>query len=648
MFDKILIANRGEIACRITSTAHQLGISTVAIYSDVDANALHVKMADHAVCVGGATPGESYLNGTGIIAAAIETGAQAIHPGYGFLSENPDFAAQVAAAGLVFVGPSPQAIRAMGQKGEAKNLMARAGVPVVPGYHGENQDAACLCQQARKIGFPLMIKAVAGGGGKGMRRVDDVDAFPAALSAARSEAANAFGNDVVLLEKFIPHPRHIEVQIFGDGKRVVHLFERDCSLQRRHQKVIEEAPAPGMTRSVRNAMTQAAVKAARAIDYCGAGTVEFIVDGTNGLKTDGFWFMEMNTRLQVEHPVTETITGVDLVAWQLRVAAGLAIPLGQEQIKMTGHAVEARIYAEDPARGFLPRTGRVHHLEFPDECRVDSGIDAGDVITPYYDPMLAKIIVSADDRAAAFEKIGAALDRTQIAGVTTNVNFLSRLAAHPAVVSGQVDTDLIGRNLDQLNAVCPPPDAAVILAAIAAAGLQDGFADPFSGFSLWAPLTHAISLVSGDLQYDVALTVHNPDRVSIKWHNYQGELVRVNSAWCVEGQAQTGRAVISDQQIDVFDNGHWGFGVRDSLGHSSDDRPDCQSDDIHAPMPGTVRAVDVTKGQTVEMDDQLMILEAMKMEHRLRAPRAGIVAEIYVQTGTQVDAGTLLVRFEAA
>src|SRR6056297_3221962 len=450
MFETILIANRGEIACRVIDTARRMGVRTVAVYSDADAGARHVAMADRAVRIGGPAPAESYLRGDAIIAAALETGAQAIHPGYGFLSENPDFVDAVKAAGLVFIGPSAKAIRAMGLKDAAKALMEQAGVPVVPGYHGDNQDPEHLSGAADAIGYPVLIKAVAGGGGKGMRLVTRPEEFNEALDSARSEARTSFGNSDVLIEKYIQKPRHIEVQVFGDGARAVHLFERDCSLQRRHQKVIEEAPAPGMTADMRAAMGAAAVRAAQAIGYKGAGTVEFIVDGSGGLRPDGFWFMEMNTRLQVEHPVTEAITGVDLVEWQLRVASGEGLPKGQEELQITGHAFEARLYAEDVPKGFLPATGRLAHLAFPDGARADSGVRAGDEISPFYDPMIAKLITHGPSRAAALRKLSRALERCEVAGTVTNLAFLGALAGHEGFAKGEVDTGLIGRDLDAL------------------------------------------------------------------------------------------------------------------------------------------------------------------------------------------------------
>ncbi len=472
MFSKILIANRGEIACRVIRTARKLGIATVAIYSDADAGALHVEMADEAVRVGPAISAQSYLNVEAIIKAARQTGAEAIHPGYGFLSENARFVDAVEAAGLVFIGPSARAIRAMGLKDAAKALMEKAGVPVVPGYHGDNQDGAFLKSEADRITYPVLIKARAGGGGKGMRRVDQPDDFAAALASARREAEASFGDGAVLVEKYMAKPRHIEVQVFGDSHgNAVHLFERDCSLQRRHQKVIEEAPAPGMTPEMRAAMGEAAVKAALAIGYCGAGTVEFIADVSEGLRPDRFFFMEMNTRLQVEHPVTEAITGLDLVEWQLRVASGEALPKRQDELSINGWAFEARLYAEDPARDFLPATGKLALFAPPENARVDSGVRTGDTITPFYDPMIAKIIAHGATRDEALNRLDAALNKTRIAGLVTNRQFLSALCKLEAFRTGDVDTGLIGREAAALFTAEPPSDIAFALAALGALDL---------------------------------------------------------------------------------------------------------------------------------------------------------------------------------
>ena len=500
MFDKILIANRGEIACRIARTARRMGVRTVAVYSDADANALHVASCDEAYRLGPAPPRASYLDGEAIIAVALACGAQAIHPGYGFLSENEAFATALAAAGLAFVGPPPAAIRAMGSKSEAKTIMANAGVPVVPGYHGAGQQDAALLAHAEAIGYPVLIKASAGGGGKGMRVVEQRDAFAAALSAARREAQASFGDDRVLLEKYLTEPRHIEIQVFADSHGgCVHLFERDCSVQRRHQKVLEEAPAPGMTPERRSRMGAAAVAAAKAIGYVGAGTVEFIVpaEASAAKVGDSFYFMEMNTRLQVEHPVTEMITGQDLVEWQLRVAAGERLPLKQEKIPLTGHAIEARIYAEDPDRDFLPSIGRIVHLRVPpqsDDVRVDTGVRSGDEISRHYDPMIAKLIVHAENRSVALRRLAEALARYQVAGVTTNISFLQRVISHGAFATGKVDTGLIARHRARL---LPPPSAPTerVLAVAALAELtrlrEDSASRAAVSADRWSPW-HAI------------------------------------------------------------------------------------------------------------------------------------------------------------
>ncbi|KAA3620516.1 MAG: ATP-grasp domain-containing protein, partial [Proteobacteria bacterium] len=487
MFEKILIATRAEIACRVIRTARRLGAATVAVYSDADRDGLHVAMADEAFRIGPAPASNSYLRIDRIIDAARDSGAEAIHPGYGFLSENPDFVEACTRAGIVFIGPSSQAIRAMGLKDAAKQLMEEAGVPVVPGYHGENQDSAFLAECAKNIGYPVLIKARAGGGGKGMRRVDDDAGFAAALDSARREAESSFGDGRVLIEKYVTSPRHIEVQVFGDlGGGAVYLFERDCSLQRRHQKVIEEAPAPGMSEAMRRAMGEAAVRAAQAVGYAGAGTVEFIVDASDGLREDRFYFMEMNTRLQVEHPVTEAITGQDLVEWQLRIAAGEPLPLKQEELGIEGHSFEARIYAEDTDRGFLPATGTLAHIDLPhDTARVDTGVRQGSVITPHYDPMIAKLIVHGPSRRAALNRLEAALRECRVAGCVTNIGFLARLARHPVFRAGEMDTGLIDRDFDRLAQPTEPPFEAVVAAALCAGG----FAAPARGIDPFDMLT---------------------------------------------------------------------------------------------------------------------------------------------------------------
>ncbi len=634
MFHKLLIANRGEIACRVIDTCRRLGVATVAVYSDADRAARHVAMADGAVHIGGALPAESYLRGDKIIQAALETGAEAVHPGYGFLSENPDFVEAVETAGLVFVGPSAKAIRAMGLKDAAKALMEEAGVPVVAGYHGADQDAALLATEAQKIGYPVLIKAVAGGGGKGMRLVEAAKGFADALASARAEAMGAFGNDAVLIEKFVEKPRHIEVQVFGDGTDAVHLFERDCSLQRRHQKVIEEAPAPGMTPGMREAMGRAAVRAAAAIGYKGAGTIEFIVDASEGLRPDRFWFMEMNTRLQVEHPVTEAITGVDLVEWQLRVASGEALPMRQAELTLTGHAFEARLYAEDVPRGFLPSTGTLTHLKFPHGARADTGVRAGDRISPYYDPMIAKIVVHGATREIALSQLRRAITGTEVAGTVTNLTFLGKLAADPDFSTGDVDTGLIGRKLTHFQAVDPPPGRIRALAAVAAAGLKGA-----GGFTLWDPLERTIH-VDGDTPFTAILQVYGPGRARVLLDGEVFELTRGPEGW---SDGHPGRALRIGDSVSVFAEQTWSFDIPDPFAVNS---AVAGGNLIDAPMPGLVKAVFAEPGQKVSAGDRLAVLEAMKMEHALAAPRDGVIADVLVKAGDQVEAGAALVRLK--
>lgn len=635
MFDKILIANRGEIAVRIACTARALGVHTVAVYSDADAGALHVRSADEAVRIGAAPVAESYLRGDAIIAAALATGAQAIHPGYGFLSENPEFVEAVEAAGLVFIGPSAEAIRAMGLKDAAKDLMAAAGVPVVAGYQGAKQAVAHLKTEATKIGYPVLIKAVAGGGGKGMRLVEEAGAFEEALASAQAEAKTAFGNADVLIEKYITSPRHIEVQVFGDGVDAVHLFERDCSLQRRHQKVIEEAPAPDMTDAMRKAMGDAAVKAAKAIGYAGAGTVEFIVDATDGLHPDRFWFMEMNTRLQVEHPVTEAITGVDLVAWQLIVAAGGRLPLSQDGLRVNGHSIEARLYAEDVPAGFLPATGDISHFVMPSAARVDSGVGAGAEISPWYDPMIAKVIVHGADRAEALRKLRVALGEVEISGVTTNSNFLRKLAAHAGFARGEVDTGLIARDLAQLvDESADRVDVAV--AAITAAGLYPPFV-AHSGFTLWEPLWQRVEIARGGETYNVRLRVVGETAVEVE--GFGAPFVWDGSCWGPNRR----RAVKTGDRVSVFGPQTLGFDCVDPLARGT---ASFGGDAVLAPMPGLIHGVSVSVGDHVVEGQRLMVLEAMKMEHILRSPRDGVVAQVATALGSQVTAGQMLISLE--
>ncbi len=637
MFQKILIANRGEIACRVIDTCRRMGVATVAVFSDADRAARHVAMADEAVHLGGPAPSDSYLRGDAIIEAARTTGAQAIHPGYGFLSENPDFVQAVEAAGLVFIGPSTRAIRAMGLKDAAKALMEKAGVPVVPGYHGENQDPADLEAEAGRIGYPVLIKAVAGGGGKGMRRVDDARDFADALASAQSEARNAFGNASVLIEKYILQPRHIEVQVFGDGHRAVHLFERDCSLQRRHQKVIEEAPAPGMTPEIRKVMGAAAVRAAEAIGYKGAGTIEFIVDGSDGLREDGFWFMEMNTRLQVEHPVTEAITGIDLVEWQLRVASGEPLPARQEDLQITGHAFEARLYAEDVPAGFLPATGRLAHLAFPDWARIETGVRQDDTISPWYDPMIAKIVTHGPTRAVALRALETALVDTEVAGAVTNLDFLIALTRHDGFRAGQVDTGLIARDLDDLIAAAEPDPRARALAVIGLAGLADPAVK--GGATLWQPLRRTISWDGGDALVEVL----GPGAARVTLDGTPHEVRWQGERWWVDDTLRRNRIVRHSAGVSVFGGRTVTLVPLDPLARDAVAGGEALT---LSPMPGLVKSVHVKAGQQVKAGDRLAVLEAMKMEHSLTAARDGVVAEVLAAAGDQVEAGAPLIRLE--
>ncbi len=647
MFSKILIANRGEIACRVIRTAKSMGIATVAVYSDADRNALHVRQADEAVHIGPSPAAESYLVADRIIEAAKSTGAEAIHPGYGFLSENPGFVEAVEAAGLVFIGPSAASIRAMGLKDAAKRLMEQAGVPVVPGYHGEAQELVLLAGKAREIGYPVLIKARAGGGGKGMRKVDHPDAFSDALASCRREAKASFGDDRVLVEKFIEKPRHIEVQVFGDNHgNAVHLFERDCSAQRRHQKVIEEAPAPGMTDEMRAAMTGAAVKAAKAIDYSGAGTIEFIVDGSQGLRPDGFWFMEMNTRLQVEHPVTEMVTNVDLVEWQLRVAAGEELPAKQDEIELDGHAMELRVYAENPSNGFLPSTGKLHHLEFganyplwPVSGRVETGVETGDVISPYYDPMIAKLISNGTDREYCISELVDILSSTEIAGVTTNVDFLAALLVNDDFESANVDTGIIDRNLDDLILRPVISDTVGMQAMLAASGFKTkpSSGDPWdtiAGYGHYHPIARSVRLKRGENLIEVKAYAEDGGRVRFEFDD---------STSSVMSLAENGKFALWPGHVTVFDG--WfshDFEIPDpfaeALDHGAGDR-------LTAPMPGLVKVVRAKAGQAVKKGAALLVLEAMKMEHTIAAPHDGVLAEIAAE-GSQVTEGTVLARFE--
>jgi len=641
VFARILIANRGEIACRVIRTARRMGVRTVAVYSDADCDALHVRLADEARRIGPPPAAQSYLNIDAVLAAARASGAQAIHPGYGFLAENENFAAACERAGIVFIGPSPQAIAAMGDKAAAKRLMDKAGVPLVPGYHGESQDDALLAKEAARVGFPVIIKPSAGGGGKGMRVVHDSKAFGDALAAARREAKSAFADEHVLIERYLQRPRHIEMQVFGDTHgNVIHLFERDCSVQRRHQKVIEEAPAPRFDK--RAEMGAAAVAAAKAIRYTGAGTVEFIAE------QDGrFYFMEMNTRLQVEHPVTEMITGLDLVEWQLRVASGERLPLAQEAVQAKGHAIEARIYAEDPERDFLPATGKLRHLAFAHGARVDTGVREGDEIGAWYDPLIAKLVVHGPDRASALARLTAALGDTRIVGVTTNVEFLRRICESRAFADAEIDTGFIEQHRTELFAARGPVPAEVLAAAALAelaheeASSRERAArsgDPHSpwlradGWRLNAQSHH-------DFVFAAAGAAH---RVRVAFVDGERHLEIDGRAH--EAGASKAKAVRDGRTWHVFHEGvHWTLALKEEL-----DEVDvgAVSGSLAAPMPGRVIKVLVQPGAKVTRGEPLLILEAMKMEHTITAPAQGTVREIHYAAGEQVLEGAELIRLE--
>ena len=665
MFKKILIANRGEIACRVIRTARRMGVATVAVYSEADANARHVRMADEAVLIGPAAARESYLVASKILEAAKATGAEAVHPGYGFLSENADFSEACAQAGIVFIGPPASAIRAMGSKSASKQLMEKAGVPLTPGYHGDDQDPKLLAREAGQIGYPVLIKASAGGGGKGMRRVDAAADFDAALASCKREATNSFGDDHVLVEKYILKPRHIEIQVFGDTKgNVVYLFERDCSVQRRHQKVLEEAPAPGMTPERRAAMGKAAVDAARAVGYVGAGTVEFIAN-----QDGSFYFMEMNTRLQVEHPVTEMITGLDLVEWQLRVASGEALPMRQEQLAIDGHALEARIYAENPDNGFLPSTGKLVHLAPPvesDTIRVDTGVEQGDEITPFYDPMIAKLIVWGEDRRQALARMRQALAQYRVVGVANNVEFLARLVSVPSFANADLDTGLIERE----EALLFPPDSGVpgdvwLVATLAELLREERLAarraggsperqSPWNGLDGWrlnGEARRSLTLRHGEQV--VAVGVRQAPGGRVLTLDGKDTFVRGSLGSDSELQAQLGErrlratVVATGERRQVFLEGRsWPLSLVDTL-HVGGEGDEAEGG-LRAPMPGKVIALLAEAGATVDKGAPLLVLEAMKMEHTISAPRKGTVKAFRFAPGDQVTDGVELVEFEAA
>jgi 3-methylcrotonyl-CoA carboxylase alpha subunit len=668
MFTKILIANRGEIACRVAATARRMGIKTVAVYSEADASAKHVAVCDEAVLIGPPAAKESYLRADKIIEVALATGAQAIHPGYGFLSENEGFANACAKAGLVFIGPPGSAIRAMGSKSAAKALMETAKVPLVPGYHGDNQDAEFLQTQADNIAYPVLLKASAGGGGKGMRIVERSADFKAALASCKREAINSFGDDKVLVEKYLQRPRHIEIQVFADTYGdCVYLFERDCSVQRRHQKVLEEAPAPGMTLDRRAAMGEAAVAAAKAVGYVGAGTVEFIAN-----QDGSFYFMEMNTRLQVEHPVTEMITGLDLVEWQLRVAAGQRLPLKQSELAINGHSIEARIYAENPEKGFLPSIGTLLHMHAPNAVtfrlgedavahkpaavRIDSGVRQGDAISPFYDPMIAKLIVWGADRQQALARMAQALSEYQIVGLASNIAFLQRLITSAPFAGADLDTGLIERHHDVLFPAIAQANLPVLALATAALLVSERHAasDPWgnaTGWRLNSELTRTLDFADEANAYPVSVTYQ-----ANGWNVALGETKAAMQIATQHGthftlklgeQTVQGNVVRDGETFHVFIGGaHSALICTDPLAHAGE--AEAEGGRLTAPMPGKIVAVLVAAGDTVEKGTPLLIMEAMKMEHTIAAPHDGEVEELLYAVGDQVTEGAQLLSFKVA
>lgn len=673
MFATLLIANRGEIACRVAATARRLGLRTVAVYSDADANARHVAACDRAIHIGGSEPRASYLRINAILDAARATGAQAIHPGYGFLSENAAFADACAQAGIVFVGPPAAAIAAMGSKSAAKTLMDKAAVPLVPGYHGDNQDPAFLRAQADSIGYPVLIKASLGGGGKGMRIVESANAFDEALTSCQREAANSFGDDKVLIERYLQKPRHIEIQIFADTQgHCVYLFERDCSVQRRHQKIIEEAPAPAMTANRRRAMGEAAVAAAQAVNYVGAGTVEFIVE-----PGGRFYFMEMNTRLQVEHPVTEMITGLDLVEWQLRVAAGEPLPAAQEDLALNGHAIEARVYAENPDKGFLPSIGTLSTLNFPPHAafqngaiRIDGGVRQGDAISPFYDPMIAKLIAWGADRDQARARMIQALGGIQIVGVQTNIAFLRRLMTDPAFAGADLDTGLIERERGHLFPATQDVGDNVLALAAAALLIRQGLTgsspdraatrvDPWGetdGWRIGGVYRQPLTLIDNDVAHEIVL-----ERLGAQWA-YTHAAATQTFDWKPETTASeqtvlrirldgvdtTGVVILRDRAAHVFVHGATRIlHIHDPVNQTQDESNEHQGG-LSAPMPGKIIAISVKVGDQVKNGDALLVMEAMKMEHTVYAPRDGVVEELFFAVGDQVADGVELIALSTS
>ena len=646
MFDSLLVANRGEIAVRVIRTARRMGIRTIAVYSDADAGALHIEEADHAQRIGPGPVAESYLNQAALLSAISESGAEAVHPGYGFLSENPDFASAVGDAGATFVGPSPEAIRAMGSKIEAKRLVASAGAPVVPGYDGADQSAHGLAENAARLGYPLLIKASMGGGGRGMRIVSEQADFDAALAAAKREAAASFGDDTVLLERYLTAPKHIEIQILADSAgRILSLFERDCSVQRRLQKVIEEAPAPGVDAPTRRAMGEAAVRAARAVGYVGAGTVEFVTEAGE------FYFLEMNTRLQVEHPVTEAVTGLDLVEWQLRIAAGEHLPFEQDDLALNGHAVEARIYAESPRRNFLPSTGSLHWLSFPGNVRVDSGVRTGSVVSPHYDPMLAKVVAHGADRRQAVARLRAALKEVEIAGVEHNVAWLANVLDHPGFVAGSHTTGTVEESADRL---VPKPDPHAVAIAAAVSMLKHRHRDPWSlrdAFQMNLPHEQVLRVRRGREQFEVRViagdgcfrVVGSDGEVRLETPTLAKD--GVFRTW-MEDRIAVARTVVADGDVFVMRDGateRINFAAPDAGAFAAVVETGGR---VLAPMPGQVVSVAVSEGDRVRSGDVLMVVEAMKMEHPVRAPGPGTVTAVRFAPGDRVEEGVELIGID--
>jgi len=662
MFERVLIANRGEIACRVIRTCRRLGIHTIAVYSEADRDAQHVRLADEAWPIGGPRPADSYLRGEAILEVAKKTGAQAIHPGYGFLSENTGFARACIEAGIAFIGPKPESIDAMGSKAAAKALMEHHAVPLVPGYHGANQEPAFLAEQAGKTGYPLMIKAASGGGGKGMRIVHNEGEFADALASAQRESANAFGDTRVILERYVEHPRHIEFQVFGDTHgQVIHLNERECSSQRRYQKVLEETPSPFLTPARRQAMGEAAVAAAKAVDYVGAGTVEFIV-GADG----EFFFMEMNTRLQVEHPVTEETLGLDLVEWQLRVAAGQPLPLAQDQIHAHGHAIEVRLYAEDPEQNFLPGSGKLLRLRLPTpsrHVRIDGGVVEGDTVTIFYDPMIAKLIVWDANRPQALERLREALAQCEIVGPKSNIAFLERLARHPAVVEAHIDTGYLDRHLDEFLEGDAPPADRMLFAAATAALLQEErsvSANPADPHSPWASadawrIGHAgkrvVALSLREQRYEVDAHGHagdyrlDHDEANCEVHGARLEPGALSARF--DGEAQRLPALVDDARVLLHDAAGRRHRFVRAPAFAWESTESAGGNQVLAPMPGRIVLVKAQPGDTVEEGQELLVMEAMKMELALKAPRAGTIESVSASQGEFVEADAVLVRFEA-